>query len=68
VAPHEQTRLLPVDAAGVPLGSPSAEDALFDARPLIGLAGSEMLVAEPGEGEGAEAGERERLAVFECAR
>jgi hypothetical protein len=58
-----------VDAAGVPLGPPSAEDALSDARPLIGLAGSEVLVAEAGEREGADAGTRAGgLAVFDCAR
>jgi hypothetical protein len=34
IGPHEAARLLPLDASGTPLGPPSAEPELDDARPL----------------------------------
>jgi hypothetical protein len=40
VGPGEQGRLLALDRAGAPLGPPSAEDLLSDARPLRVLDGS----------------------------
>jgi hypothetical protein len=64
VGPHEELRLLPLDAAGLPLASPSAEPLLDDALPLAMLAGSaveeRMLVAFPG-GDPAAA-----LRLFAC--
>jgi hypothetical protein len=37
IGPHEAARLLPLDASGAPLGPPSAEPELDDARPLAFL-------------------------------
>jgi hypothetical protein len=45
VGPGEQGRLLPLDRAGAPLGPPSAEDLLDDARPLRALGEG---IGEPG--------------------
>jgi hypothetical protein len=46
--PHEELRLLPLDASGVPLALPSAEPALGESRPLLG--GPEgMVVAVPSD-------------------
>jgi hypothetical protein len=52
VGPHEELRLLALDAMGAPLGPPSAESAMSEARPLLATtqAGeARMLVAFPGE-------------------
>jgi hypothetical protein len=51
IGPHEEMRLLPLDAAGVPLAPPSAEALLDDALPLATLPGGDgqMLVAFPGD-------------------
>jgi len=51
IGPHEEMRLLPLDAAGVPVASPSAEALLDDALPLATLPGGDgrMLVAFPGD-------------------
>jgi hypothetical protein len=66
VGPHEELRLLPLDAAGLPLASPSAEPLLDEALPLATLAGSaveeRMLVAFPGGASSAA------LRLFACAR
>lgn len=40
IGPHEQLRLLPLDAEGAPLGKPSAEDEMSEARPLLFLRGA----------------------------
>jgi hypothetical protein len=37
IGPHEQLRLLPLDAEGAPAGKPSAEDEMSEARPLLFL-------------------------------
>ena len=37
IGPHEQLRLLPLDAEGAPAGKPSAEDEMSEARPLAFL-------------------------------
>jgi hypothetical protein len=47
VGPHEELRLLPLDAAGAPFAPPSAEPGLEESRPLLVLRGSTMLVARP---------------------
>ncbi len=52
VGPHEQLRAMPLDDTGAPGGSPSAEVAMSDARPLLFLRGAEpgsrrALVAAP---------------------
>jgi hypothetical protein len=66
VGPHEELRLLPLDAAGLPLASPSAEPLLDDALPLAmqpGPAGEgRMLVAFPGGDPSAA------LRLFACMR
>jgi hypothetical protein len=66
VGPHEELRLLPLDAAGLPLASSSAEPLLDDALPLAmraGPAGEErMLVAFPGADPSAT------LRLFACTR
>ncbi len=51
IGPHEAARLLPLDASGVPVGPPSAEPELDDARPLAFLRGSppRILAAAPGD-------------------
>ncbi|MGD0528098.1 MAG: hypothetical protein ABSE49_23390 [Polyangiaceae bacterium] len=50
VGPHEEMRLLPLDAAGVPVAPPSAEPSLDDAL-LLAAPGADgaMLVAFPGD-------------------
>jgi hypothetical protein len=58
VGPHEQLRLLPLDAQGAPTAPPSAEAGLDEARPLLTVpapgppsasAGANLLVATPGD-------------------
>ncbi|HTQ46416.1 MAG TPA: hypothetical protein VMI75_26855 [Polyangiaceae bacterium] len=52
IGPHEAARLLPLDASGAPVGPPSAELELDDARPLAFLRGSSaprILAAAPGD-------------------
>lgn len=54
IGPHETARLLPLDATGTPLGPPSAEPELNDARPLAfldrkGTPGPVVLAAFPGD-------------------
>jgi len=51
IGPHEAARLLPLDASGAPVGPPSAEPELDDARPLAFLRGSppRILAAAPGD-------------------
>ncbi len=51
IGPHEEMRLLPLDAEGVPAAPPSAEALLDDALPLATLPGGDgrMLVAFPGD-------------------
>jgi hypothetical protein len=55
IGPHEEMRLLPLDAAGVPLAPPSAEALLDEALPLAMLPGGDarMLVAFPGDASAA---------------
>jgi len=55
IGPHEEMRLLPLDAAGVPVAPPSAEALLNDALPLAALPGEggRMLVAFPGDASAA---------------
>jgi hypothetical protein len=52
VGPDERLRLMPLDSAGLPVGPPSVEESLGDARPLLTLgesAGSaRLLVASTG--------------------
>jgi hypothetical protein len=47
IGPHEQLRLLPLDAAGNPAGGASSEEGLSEGRPLLVLPGSRLLVAVP---------------------
>ena len=66
VGPHEQLRLIPLDAIGAPAGPLSAEESLNDARPLLVLsappdAPERFLVATPLRTEG-------QLRTFACAR
>jgi hypothetical protein len=62
VGPHEQLRLVPLDATGAPVGASSAEGSLDDARPLITLGTTgRMLVATPRDKEA-------ELRVFVCQR
>jgi hypothetical protein len=49
IGPHEELRLLPLDAAGGPVGPPSAEPLLDDALPLAMLGGTRLLAAFPGD-------------------
>jgi hypothetical protein len=56
--PHEELRLLPLDASGVPLALPSAEPALGESRPLLGIAGG-LVAAFPGDA-------KSQLQVFSC--
>ncbi|HEX8789340.1 MAG TPA: hypothetical protein VF765_00205 [Polyangiaceae bacterium] len=53
IGPHEAARLLPLDANGTPVGPPSAEAELDDARPLAFLQGAvqppRILAAAPGD-------------------
>lgn len=52
IGPHEAARLLPLDANGAPVGPPSAEPELDDARPLAFLQGSppvKVLAAAPAD-------------------
>jgi hypothetical protein len=51
IGPHEEMRLLPLDAAGVPVASPSGEAMLDEALPLVMGPGGDgrMLVAFPGD-------------------
>jgi hypothetical protein len=52
IGPHEAARLLPLDSTGAPVGPPSAEPLLDDARPLAFLPGSQqpkILTAAPGD-------------------
>jgi len=56
IGPHEAARLLPLDANGTPVGPPSAEPELDDARPLAFLHRSggpqpttNLLAAAPGD-------------------
>jgi hypothetical protein len=49
VGAAEQLRLLPLDLAGAPLGVPSAEDGLDEARPVLALSPGRMLVETPGD-------------------
>jgi len=70
VGPHEEMRLLPLDAAGVPVAPPSAETALGESQPLL-VVGSDpvrMLVGAPGAaaGPGEHAAQAE-LRVFDCS-
>jgi hypothetical protein len=55
IGPHEEMRLLPLDAAGVPVAPPSAEPSLDEALPLAALPGADgaMLVALPGDASAA---------------
>ncbi|MGD0675291.1 MAG: hypothetical protein ABSC94_07720 [Polyangiaceae bacterium] len=71
VGPEESLRLMPLDRTGSPLGPPSVEDAMNDARPLVALSGAlealpdaarqtaRLLVASP---DGAPGG----LRAFAC--
>jgi hypothetical protein len=66
VGPHEQLRLIPLDAIGAPAGPLSAEESLNDARPLLVLsappgAPERVLVATPLRPEA-------QLRTFACAR
>ncbi len=66
MGPHEQLRLIPLDAIGAPAGPLSAEESLNDARPLLVLsappdAPERFLVATPLRTEG-------QLRTFACAR
>jgi hypothetical protein len=49
IGPHEEMRLLPLDAAGVPVAPPSAEPLLDEALPLAAGGDGRMLVAFPGD-------------------
>ncbi|HEY3819763.1 MAG TPA: hypothetical protein VGL81_21495 [Polyangiaceae bacterium] len=51
IGPHEEMRLLPLDAVGTPVAPPSAEALLDEALPLATLPGGDgrMLVAFPGD-------------------
>jgi len=55
IGPHEEMRLLPLDAAGVPVAPPSAEPLLDEALPLAMSPGADgrMLVAFPGDASAA---------------
>ena len=55
IGPHEEMRLLPLDAAGVPVAPPSAEPLLDEALPLAMGPGADgrMLVAFPGDASAA---------------
>jgi hypothetical protein len=44
---REQLRLLPMDPSGAPAGGSSTEEALGEARPLLGLDAEQMLLARP---------------------
>jgi hypothetical protein len=57
----EQMRLLPLDAAGAPLGAPGAEDRLDDARPVLALDPGHLLVETPGDPAA-------QLRTFACSR
>jgi hypothetical protein len=54
IGPHEEMRLLPLDAAGVPVAPPSAEPMLDEALPLASLPGADgrILLAFPGDAAG----------------
>jgi hypothetical protein len=62
VGPHEELRLVPLDAAGMPVGAPSAEAVLDETRPLMWRAQADrMLVAAPRDRSA-------QLRVFACQR
>jgi hypothetical protein len=62
IGPHEESRLLPLDAAGIPAGLPSHEEALDEGRPLaIVGGGTRLLVATPADSAS-------QLRVLSCAR
>jgi hypothetical protein len=54
-------RLLPLDAAGAPLGAPGAEDRFDDARPVLALDTGHLLVETPGDPAA-------QLRTFACSR
>jgi len=74
IGPHEELRLIPLDAAGAPLAPPSAEPLLDDALPLAMVPSPDtegrMLVAFPGESPApaAPAEQTAPLRVFACSR
>lgn len=64
IGPHEAARLLPLDANGAPVGPPSAEPELDDARPLALFQGAQVpriLTATPGDAVA-------QLRVLACAQ
>jgi hypothetical protein len=62
VGPRDELRLLPLDAVGETVFTPSAEDALDEARPLRWVAGERrMLVAVPFDRSA-------QLRIFACSR
>jgi hypothetical protein len=67
VGPNERLRLVPLDESGAPAGPPSAEEAMNDARPLVGAVAAStapnvaLLVASPDDPSA-------QLREFSCAR
>jgi hypothetical protein len=62
IGPHEESRLLPLDVAGIPAGAPSHEESLDEARPLAVVGGgARLLVATPTDAAS-------QLRVVSCAR
>jgi hypothetical protein len=57
----EQLRLLALDGAGAPLGAPSAEDTMDEARPVLALPSGRVLVATPADAA-------RPLRTFACSR
>ena len=61
IGPHEELRLLALDAAGAPAAAPTAEPLLDEARVLAVVGGDRVLVGAPGDAAAS-------LQVFACPR
>ena len=61
IGPHEELRLLALDAAGAPAAPPTAEPLLDESRVLAILGGDRVLVGAPGDAAAS-------LQVFTCPR